>query len=75
MNDNVDPRTGVHRIRKKRNNKSTRGRSVDPDAAFSSGEAPVPPAPGFDGTAFDQQAAALAAAGSTTTVYPPFIPQ
>lgn len=74
MNDNVDPRTGVHRIRKKRNNKSSSRRSVDPDGAYGSGDAAAAPA-GFDGAAFDQEAAVLAAAGSTQTVYPPFIPQ
>jgi len=73
VNDNVDPRTGVHRIRKKRNNKTSSRRSVDPDGAYGSSDAAA--AAGFDGAAFDQEAAVLAAAGPTQTVYPPFIPQ
>lgn len=34
MNENVDPRTGVHRIRKKKNKSSKNRTSEEPDADY-----------------------------------------
>ena len=38
MNENVDPRTGVHRIRKKKNKSSKNRTSEEPDADYHPAE-------------------------------------
>jgi len=80
VNDNVDPRTGVHRVRKKRSNKSSAHRSVDdhdhdPEADFIPDDAAAAAAAAavFDGAAFDQRAG-MAEGSSPAAIYP-FIPQ
>ncbi|KAH8118372.1 hypothetical protein DFH11DRAFT_1502712 [Phellopilus nigrolimitatus] len=56
VNDNVDPRTGVHRVRKKRNHKSknTHHLSEDPDLDYPTDDATIAAtSAGFDGSAYD----------------------
>ena len=59
MNDNIDPRTGVHRIRKKRGKQSKRNsqqQEIEPDVDYAPDESSQPatsagfeqPAPAYD---------------------------
>ena len=65
VNDNVDPRTGVHRVRKKRVSKNSgRGNGDDGDGEFN----PDDPT-SFDGR-FDQ-----GGMEGTINTFPPFLPQ
>lgn len=67
MNDNVDPRTGVHRVRKKKGSKASQARSDDVDVDYHPPEVP------FDAAAFDQQRVVAAAAGIDPTAAPPTV--
>lgn len=73
VNDNVDPRTGVHRVRKKRNNKQQSQRDDDGDIDYHpDGEA------AFDPAAFGEPRPAMHAEGagpSQSAPYPPPVPQ
>ncbi|KAG2013964.1 hypothetical protein CC2G_010821 [Coprinopsis cinerea AmutBmut pab1-1] len=72
VNENVDPRTGVHRIRKKKNKK--RG-SSEPDAEYRPAEQPAqqpPPPPPAPQHFEDPHAAAAAAAAAGA--HPQFVP-
>jgi len=66
VNENVDPRTGVHRVRKKKNKKQSRT-SEEPDADYRPPEGQGQAQP----THFDEVAAAAAAAGHPGFVPPP----
>jgi forkhead box protein J2/3 len=76
VNDNVDPRTGVHRVRKKKGKSSSQRRSVDADVGDVDYH---PPEPAFDASAFEQQRAVVGMppdpTGAPPAIYPPLVPQ
>jgi len=73
VNDNVDPRTGVHRIRKKRG--TTKQRTNEEINAHFAAEDAAIAAVVFDGTAFDERPDAMQTEESSPPAFTPFIPQ
>lgn len=71
VNENVDPRTGVHRVRKKKNKKTSRA-SEEPDADYHPPEQSGASPPQFDDP--HTAAAAAAAAAAAVAGHPQFVP-
>ncbi|KAI5123435.1 hypothetical protein M0805_006140 [Coniferiporia weirii] len=79
VNDNVDPRTGVHRVRKKRSHKSKNSphhpNSDDPEIDYAGDEAPVASgSAGFDSAGFEQPVMHPDPVAQPQYVYTPMLP-